>query len=46
MPAIPWWRKATEALSDAELLRRTARRDDSEAFGIFYRRYQGPLIKH
>ena len=44
MPAIPWRRKATEAMSDAELLRRTARRDDSEAFGIFYRRYQGPLM--
>jgi RNA polymerase sigma factor (sigma-70 family) len=44
MPTVPWRRKATEAMSDAELLRRTARRDDSEAFGIFYRRHQGSLM--
>ena len=44
MPTVPWRRKATETMSDAELLQRTARRDDGEAFGIFYRRYQGSLM--
>lgn len=37
------WRKAKDAMSDAELLRLTAERDDSEAFGVFYRRYQDTL---
>ncbi len=36
-------RRRKDAMSDAELLKLTAARDDSEAFGVFYRRYQGPL---
>lgn len=36
-------RQAKDAMSDAELLKLTAQRDDSEAFGVFYRRYQDTL---
>lgn len=44
MLAIPGRRRqAKDAMSDAELLRLTVERDDSEAFGVFYRRYQDTL---
>lgn len=36
-------RQAKDAMSDAELLALTAARDDSEAFGVFYRRHQEVL---
>src|SRR6478736_449958 len=36
-------RQAKDAMSDADLLKLTAQRDDSEAFGVFYRRYQDTL---
>lgn len=44
MLGVPGWRRqAKGSMSDAELLRLTAERDDSEAFGIFYRRHQDSL---
>lgn len=43
LTAIRWRRRPRESMSDAELLKLTANRDDSEAFGVFYRRYQGVL---
>jgi RNA polymerase sigma factor (sigma-70 family) len=36
-------RQAKDGMSDAELLKLTAQRDDSDAFGVFYRRYQDTL---
>jgi RNA polymerase sigma factor (sigma-70 family) len=47
MFAIPSWREQDkDELADADLLRLTARHEDSEAFGVFYRRHQGPLMAY
>jgi RNA polymerase sigma-70 factor (ECF subfamily) len=37
-------RRDKRELPDADLLRLTAQRDDGEAFGVFYRRHQDPLM--
>jgi RNA polymerase sigma-70 factor (ECF subfamily) len=44
MLALPGRRRQPKGtMSDAQLLKLTAERDDSEAFGVFYRRYQDTL---